>query len=82
MAEYPAGIGHRQRHSGVSHWRWQRYSAVLVLALMAYFTVLLASLGGLDHYGATSLVGHPANALALAVSVTRDTRSATNDKPA
>ena len=46
MAEYPAGIGHRRRHSGVSHWRWQRYSAVLVLALMTYFTVLLASLGG------------------------------------
>ena len=51
MAEYPAGIGHRRRHSGVSHWRWQRYSAVLVLALMTYFTVLLASLGGLDHDG-------------------------------
>ena len=70
MAEYPAGIGHRQRHSGVLHWRWQRYSAVLVLVLMAYFTVLLASLGGLDHDGATALVGHPANALALAVLVT------------
>ena len=70
MAEYPAGIGHRQRHSGVSHWRWQRYSAILVLALMIYFTVLLASLGGLDHDGATALVGHPANALALAVLVT------------
>ena len=70
MAEYPAGIGHRRRHSGVSHWRWQRYSAVLVLALMTYFTVLLASLGGLDHDGATALVGHPANALALAVLVT------------
>ena len=70
MAEYPAGIGHRRRHSGVSHWRWQRYSAALVLALMTYFTVLLASLGGLDHDGATALVGHPANALALAVLVT------------
>ena len=70
MAEYPAGISHRQRHSGVAHWRWQRYSAVLVLALMIYFTVLLASLGGLDHAGAEALVGHPANALALAVLVT------------
>jgi succinate dehydrogenase / fumarate reductase membrane anchor subunit len=70
MAEYPAGIEHRRRHSGVSHWRWQRYSAVLVLALMTYFTVLLASLGGLDFEGATALVGHPANALALAVLVT------------
>ena len=70
MAEYPTGIGHRERHSGVSHWLWQRYSSVLVLALMTYFTVLLANLGGLDHDGATALVGHPANALALAVLVT------------
>jgi succinate dehydrogenase / fumarate reductase membrane anchor subunit len=70
MTEYPAGIEHRRRYSGVSHWRWQRYSAVLVLALMTYFTVLLASLGGLDFEGASALVGHPANALALAVLVT------------
>ena len=70
MAEYSAGIDHRRRHSGVSHWRWQRYSAVLVLALMIYFTVLLASLGGLDHAEALALVGYPANALALAVLVT------------
>lgn len=70
MADYPAGIEHRRRHSGVAHWRWQRYSAVLVLALMIYFTVLLASLGGLDHAAAMALVGHPANALALAVLVT------------
>ena len=70
MADYPAGIEHRRRHSGVAHWRWQRYSALLVLALMTYFTVLLASLGGLDHAGAVALVGHPANAVALAVLVT------------
>jgi succinate dehydrogenase / fumarate reductase membrane anchor subunit len=57
MTEYPAGIEHRRRHSGVSHWRWQRYSAVLVLALMTYFTVLLASLGGLDFEGALALDG-------------------------
>lgn len=68
--EFPAGINHRRRHSGVAHWRWQRYSAVLVLALMIYFTVLLASLGGLDHAGAMALVGHPANAVALAVLIT------------
>ena len=34
---------------------------------MIYFTVLLASLGGLDHDGASALVGHPGNAAALAV---------------
>ena len=70
MAEYPAGIQHRRRHSGLAHWKWQRFSAVAVLGLMIYFTVLLASLGGLDHDGATALVGYPANALALAVLVT------------
>ncbi len=69
MAEYPAGIQHRRRHSGLSHWKWQRFSAVAVLALMIYFTVLLASLGGLDHDGASALVGHPGNAAALAVLV-------------
>ena len=67
MADYPAGIQHRRRHSGLAHWKWQRYSAVAVLALMIYFTVLLASLGGLDHAGATALVSHPGNAAALAV---------------
>jgi len=69
MADYPAGIQHRRRHSGLAHWKWQRYSAVAVLALMIYFTVLLASLGGLDHDRAIALVGHPGNATALAVLV-------------
>ena len=69
MAEYPAGIQHRRRHSGLAHWKWQRLSAVAVLGLMIYFTVLLASLGGLDHEGASGLVGHPANAAALAALV-------------
>jgi|TARA_E500000178_G_scaffold323459_1_gene349082 succinate dehydrogenase / fumarate reductase membrane anchor subunit len=69
MAEYPAGIQHRRRHSGLAHWKWQRFSAVAVLGLMIYFTVLLASLGGLDHEGASGLVGHPANAAALAALV-------------
>jgi len=69
MAEYPAGIRHRRRHSGLGHWKWQRYSAVVVLALMVYFVSLLASLGGLDHDGALALVGHPGNAAALAVLV-------------
>ena len=69
MADYPAGIQHRRRHSGLAHWKWQRYSAVAVLALMIYFTVLLASLGGLDHAGATALVSHPGNAAALAALV-------------
>ena len=67
MADYPAGISHRGRISGVSHWRWQRYSAIVVLVLMTYFTSLLATIGSLDFAGATALVAAPHNAVALAV---------------
>jgi len=66
MGDHPAGITHRRRVPGLGHWRWQRYSAVIVLLLMVYFVITLASLGSLDHAGAAALVGHPANALALA----------------
>ena len=69
MADHPAGISHRRRVSGVGHWRWQRYSAVLVLLLMAYLVILTAGLGTLDQGGATALVSQPINALALAVLV-------------
>ena len=69
MADHPAGIPHRRRISGVGHWRWQRYSAVVVLLLMVYLVVLTASLGTLDHAAATALVGQPLNALALGVLV-------------
>jgi succinate dehydrogenase / fumarate reductase membrane anchor subunit len=67
MAEFPAGISHRRRISGVSHWRWQRFSAVAVLALMSYFTILLATMGGLDYDSATALIAKPYNAIALAI---------------
>ena len=70
MADYPAGIAQRRRVPGLGHWRWKRYSAVVVLLLMVYFVITLASLGNLDHAGAMTLVGHPANALALAGLVT------------
>ena len=80
MADHPAGIVNRARHPGprhpgprhpgLAHWRWQRYSAVIVLLLMIYFVVMLAGLGGLDHAGAAAMVGQPVNALALAVLVT------------
>ena len=65
MAEYPAGIPHRRRISGVGHWRWQRFSAVAVLALMTYFVVTLAMIGGMDHPAAIEFVGAPVNAMAL-----------------
>lgn len=66
MADYPAGISHRRRISGVGHWRWQRFTAVAVLALMTYFVLTLAAIGGMDHAAATEFVGAPVNALALA----------------
>ncbi|MDA9639478.1 succinate dehydrogenase, hydrophobic membrane anchor protein [SAR116 cluster bacterium] len=69
MADYPAGITHRKRISGISHWRWQRYSAVVVFVLMTYFVVMLASLGGLDYVDATLFVSAPVNAVALTVLV-------------
>jgi succinate dehydrogenase / fumarate reductase membrane anchor subunit len=70
MADHPAGIANRRRIPGLGHWRWQRYSAVVVLLMMIYFVVTVASLGVLDHAGALALVGHPVNALALAGLVT------------
>ena len=70
MVDHSAGTVQRRRVSGLGHWRWQRYSAVIVLLLMVYFAVTLASIGTLDHAGAMALVGHPANALALAGLVT------------
>lgn len=69
MADYPAGISHRRRIPGVSHWRWQRYSAIVVLVLMTYFTVLLATIGGLDFDSAQALVAKPLNATALTVLI-------------
>jgi succinate dehydrogenase / fumarate reductase membrane anchor subunit len=70
MVDHPVGIADRARHSGLGHWRWQRYSAVIVLLLMMYFVFMLAGLGDLDHAAAMAMVGHPANAAALAVLVT------------
>ena len=69
MAEHSSGIAHRRRVPGLGHWRWQRYSAGIVFLLMVYFVIILARLGTLDHAGATGLVGHPMNALALAALV-------------
>lgn len=69
MADYPAGISHRRRIPGVSHWRWQRYSAIAVLGLMAYFTILLATIGTLDFASARALIAQPYNAIGLAVLI-------------
>ena len=69
MAEYPAGITHRKRISGVRHWRWQRFSAVAVLFLMSYLVIALASIGGMSYGEALSFVSQPVNAAALGALV-------------
>ena len=53
------------RESGYGHWRWQRISAVITLALMVYFTYLMASLGSLDYMEARSFVATPYQGIAL-----------------
>lgn len=69
MANFPAGITHRKRISGVRHWRWQRYTAVAVLVLMVYLVIALASIGGMTHAEALAFVGQPVNAAAIGVLV-------------
>ena len=69
MVEYPAGITHRKRISGLRHWRWQRYSAVAVLLLMIYLVIALATIGGMTHAEALAFVGQPFNTLAIGALV-------------
>ena len=69
MADYPAGIDHRPRISGVQHWRRQRLSAVALLVLMAYFVFVVSQIGTLDHTQAVEFVTVPLNLLGLACLV-------------
>ena len=61
-------VGHA-RESGYGHWRWQRISAVITLALMVYFTYLMASLGPLNYVEARSFVATPHQGIALGLLV-------------
>ena len=69
MADYPAGIQHRRRISGVQHWRWQRYSAAAMLVIMGYFVYVMATLGTLDYAGAVGFVSTPLHAIGLTAMV-------------
>ena len=60
----------RPRVSGLSHWRWQRMSAVAVLVLMAYFVFVVATIGTLDYAAARAFMATPYQALAMALLVT------------
>ena len=57
------------RDPGFGHWRWQRISAVITLALMVYFTYLVAMIGALDYSAAMAFVAAPQHAVALAFLV-------------
>jgi len=59
MSEFPAGITHRRRISGVRHWRWQRLSAVGLFCAIAYFVFVLAKLGTLDYAMARDFIAAP-----------------------
>ena len=65
MADFPAGIDHRPRISGVRHWRWQRISALALFVAMAYFVFVVSRLGTLDHAQAVAFVTAPINMLGL-----------------
>ena len=66
MAYSPARY---RRESGYGHWRWQRFSAVITLILMVYFTYLMASLGPLNYLEARSFVATPHQGIALGLLV-------------
>ena len=66
MAYSPA---RHRRESGYGHWRWQRFSAVITLILMVYFTYLMASLGPLNYLEARSFVATPHQGIALGLLV-------------
>ena len=57
------------RIPGLTHWRWQRMSAVAVLVLMAYFVFVVATIGSLDYAAARAFLATPHQALALALLV-------------
>lgn len=59
----------KPRMPGLSHWRWQRMSAVAVLVLMAYFVFVVATIGTLDYEAARAFLATPYQALALALLV-------------
>ena len=51
--------------SGVSHWRWQRRSAVLLAPLTIWFVISLLLLPDLDYATLRQWIAHPGHALAV-----------------
>ena len=63
------GKSNKQLVSGVPHWKWQRYSAIVTLPLMVYCVYVLGGLATLDYEAARQLVGAPTTSLPLSVLI-------------
>ncbi len=61
------GLGSAQ--SGVSHWWWQRVTAILLVVLVPWLIGLLVSLLGTDLEAARVAIARPWNVIALAAFV-------------
>ena len=55
--------------SAVSHWKWQRLSAIVTLPLMVYCVYLLGGLATLDYEAVRQFVATPTTSLPLAVLI-------------
>ena len=55
------------RDKGLSHWRWQRASALVTFGLMVYFAYMVARIGPMDYADASAFVAVPLHALGLVV---------------
>ncbi len=63
------GKSNKPHASAVSHWKWQRLSAIVTLPLMVYCVYLLGGLATLDYEAARRLVATPTTSLPLAVLI-------------
>ena len=63
------GKSNKPHASAVSHWKWQRLSAILTLPLMVYYVYLLGGLATLDYEAARQLIAAPTTSLPLAVLI-------------
>ena len=63
------GKSNKPHASAVSHWKWQRFSAIVTLPLMVYCVYLLGGLATLDYEAARQLVAAPTTSLPLALLI-------------
>ena len=63
------GKSNKPHASAVSHWKWQRLSAIVTLPLMVYCVYLLGGLATLDYEAVRQFVATPTTSLPLAVLI-------------